>query len=125
VTTGVLAIFANEAMKAKTSLLWSCLIMLSDLNSSKEILNISLNQLKEGISVNDTRIADSFISLHPLGLLNPATAHVAEAYDGFRIAVCRPQGSSRLDDHGALIHLDIQAQLYSGHVKLITSLVCL
>jgi hypothetical protein len=57
------------------------------------------------------------MKLHPHNLLNPYTENVCEAYDGFRIAVCRPQGSTEYDAAGLRIHLDIQAQVYSGHVK--------
>lgn len=52
-------------------------------------------------------------SLHPLGLLNPRTANVAENYDGLRHAINRPQG--RYDANA--VWLDIQANVYSGHAK--------
>ena len=48
VTLGVLAIFANEAddeSKDFIASLLSCFLMQSDLNPSKEVLNLSLNQL--------------------------------------------------------------------------------
>jgi hypothetical protein len=50
---------------------------------------------------------------HPQGLLNPRTVDVAENYDGLRDAINRPQG--RYDGNG--VWLDIQANVYSGHVK--------
>lgn len=55
--------------------------------------------------------------MHPQGFLNPRTMNVSEHYDGFRIEVCRPQGALGHNANGQRIHLDIQAQIWSGHKK--------
>ena len=46
--------------------------------------------------------------------LNPRTANVCMAFDGFRVNVCRPQAIHTEDG----FELDIQAEVYSGHTKL-------
>lgn len=56
-------------------------------------------------------------ALHPRNLLNPRTENVTEAYDGLRIACCRPTGSSVMDANGNRIYIDLQAQIYNGHCK--------
>jgi hypothetical protein len=52
------------------------------------------------------------LSLHPQVPLNPRTAEVCQAYDGFRVTVSRPQS---VGNPGAV--LDIQAEVYSGYTK--------
>jgi hypothetical protein len=65
--------------------------------------------------------------LHPQGLLNPRTENVAEDFDGLRFAVCRPRDRVMVDAHGQPVlsanghiqRIDVQVQVYSGHVKVI------
>ena len=50
--------------------------------------------------------------LHPQGILNPRTFHVAAHYDGFRVALNRPSNVPNNPD------LDIQALVFNNHVGL-------
>jgi hypothetical protein len=58
------------------------------------------------------------LALHPTRQLDPRTANVALHFDGFRVAVCRPQAQRLQEvDGGEVVHLDIQAQVYSNYTK--------
>lgn len=56
-------------------------------------------------------------SKHPNNELNPRTKNDCGFYDGMRIVTCRPKSKADFDDNGNIIHLNIQAQVYSGHIK--------
>lgn len=56
-------------------------------------------------------------SKHPLNLLNERTQNCCGFYDGMRVAICRPQSSTNIDENGNIIHLNIQAEVYTGHIK--------
>lgn len=55
------------------------------------------------------------VSLHPQQPLNMRTRNVCQAFDGFRVNVCRPQPVTV--ENGGGVALDLQAEVYSGHTK--------